>query len=154
MKHAYHNPATPAERAAVHRNDQRVRKDTGTYHAHAAAESAGGRYAAVIRTHLTGSDSVPWVPPQPSSSPWANEPVGHERPLGFSVDEVPPVGEVFELERNMAESRGGEGVKTPSKIASKRTAERRAAGSDVGRRSDVVETSSPPLTKQKSRIRP
>ena len=59
--------------------------------------------AAVTRTHVNGTDPVPWVPPQPTSSPWATEPVGQERPLGFSVEDMIPVGEPHEVASSFGE---------------------------------------------------
>jgi hypothetical protein len=49
---------------------------------------------AVTATHITGTSEVAWVPPQPEGSPWANDPVPDEEPLGYSVDDVPDMTRV------------------------------------------------------------
>jgi hypothetical protein len=108
-----HNESSQSERRAILRNEREV----GTYHAFATSEAGaiGGRFAAEAKTRVTGVAPVPQYPAQPANSPWADEPVGLEQPLGYSVEETPAVGEAFELERSLslAESRGGEGVKLP-----------------------------------------
>jgi hypothetical protein len=55
-----------------------------------AGEELGGRFAALAKPIVTG---VPSYPQQPVSSPWSRDPVPPEPPLGYSVDEVPIVGE-------------------------------------------------------------
>src|SRR5262245_7924583 len=60
-------------------------KDTFFSRARADADQLGGRFKKVTETRVTG---VPSYPQQPASSPWANDPVPPEAPLGFSVDEL------------------------------------------------------------------
>jgi hypothetical protein len=110
----YHNPAAPAERAAVHRNDERVRKGA-TYSQIAASESdlVGGRYATESRQRVVGAPAFRY-PDLPSSSPWHNDPVPAEEPLGVDLGAAPVVGEVFEVEKSLAESQSGEGINLAS----------------------------------------
>jgi hypothetical protein len=58
--------------------------------------AVGGRWAAESKAKVVGSTSFKY-PALPPNSPWASEPVGQGRPLGFSVDEMIPVGEPHEL---------------------------------------------------------
>jgi hypothetical protein len=73
--------------------EQRMR----TYHGHAmdADLEMGGRYAKVHSTTVVGSGPVQY-PAQPPTSPWHHDPCPPEPPLGYSVDDVEPVGEVHE----------------------------------------------------------
>ena len=68
-----------------------------TYHGHAmdADLEMGGRYAKVHSTTVVGSSPVSY-PAQPPTSPWHHDPCPPEPPLGYSVDDVEPVGEVHE----------------------------------------------------------
>jgi len=68
-----------------------------TYHGHAmdADLEMGGRYARVHSTTVVGSEPVRY-PAQPPTSPWHHDPCPPEPPLGYSVDDVEPVGEVHE----------------------------------------------------------
>ena len=68
-KQLYHNPSQ-AERRAVVENDQRV----GVAYSQIAASEAGtigGRFAAEVKTRVTGATPSPAYPTLPSSSPWA-----------------------------------------------------------------------------------
>ena len=49
---------------------------------------------AVTATHITGTAPVAWVPPQPENSPWANDPVPPEEPLGIDIEAVPDMTKV------------------------------------------------------------
>jgi hypothetical protein len=98
----YHSDASPAERRAVVENERRVHKNSYFSHAH---PDEGGRFAAINKSTVTGSTPVPQYPPQPTSSPWASAAVGQEPPLGFSVDEMQPVGEPHEIELSLREMR-------------------------------------------------
>jgi hypothetical protein len=63
-------------------------KDTFFSRAQADAElTSQGRFKKETATRVTG---VPTYPSMPASSPWSNDPVPPEEPLGFSVDELPP----------------------------------------------------------------
>jgi hypothetical protein len=77
--------------------ERRVR--AATYHSVAMAgvdDERGGRYAnADSRASVIGASPIAY-PAQPEGSPWHRDPCGTEPPLGYSVDEQEPVGEVFE----------------------------------------------------------
>jgi hypothetical protein len=70
-----------------------------TYHGHAQSavdEDRGGRFAfSGSPTTVTGSSPISY-PTQPAHSPWAKDACPQEPPLGFSVEEMEPVGEPFE----------------------------------------------------------
>jgi hypothetical protein len=76
-------------------NDLLVQRRTYLDIAQASALELGGRFAGA-RPQVT---AVPVVPRLPASSPWASDPVPPEPPLGFSVDDLPVVGEPHEVER-------------------------------------------------------
>jgi hypothetical protein len=84
-----HNEYTQEEK-------RRVQRDT--LHGRAVGEQGaiGGRWAAESKAKVIGSGPVAY-PALPPNSPWASEPLGQERPLGFSVEEMIPVGEPHEL---------------------------------------------------------
>jgi hypothetical protein len=90
-----------AERRRVLANDRRV---LATYHGVAQTsvdDDRGGRYAKVTTTTVIGASPINY-PRQPENSP-ANQAalVGDEPPLGFSVNDMEPVGEIHERnERN------------------------------------------------------
>jgi hypothetical protein len=44
---------------------------------------------AVTATHITGTTGVPWQPPQPEGSPWKDDPLGDEQPLGEDINALP-----------------------------------------------------------------
>jgi hypothetical protein len=52
----------------------------------------GGRFAKVKGEYTIGSGPIVQYPRQPPNSPWAEEPAGLEPPLGYSVDDLAPVG--------------------------------------------------------------
>ena len=73
--------------------------DKQTYHSRAQADvesELGGRFAKP-KPLMSGQ-----VPMQPEGSPWAQDPVGLEPPLGYSVEEMEPVGAPHEIERSIA----------------------------------------------------
>jgi hypothetical protein len=85
---------TQAEKLAALHNDRLVAR-TYLDHARAAELEIGGRYAAA-RAELS---AVPVVPRLPAGH-WGNDPLPRtEPPLGWSVDEMPVVGEPHEVER-------------------------------------------------------
>jgi len=55
----------------------------------------GGRFAKVHTTTVTGSSPISY-PAQPAHSPWHHDPCPPEPPLGYSVEEMEPVGEPHE----------------------------------------------------------
>lgn len=56
----------------------------------------GGRFGVLRKATIIGGDRVAKYPQQPSRSPWANEPSGTEPSLGYSVEQMEPVGEAHE----------------------------------------------------------
>jgi hypothetical protein len=126
----------------------------GTYHQIAVSEAGaiGGRFAAEAKTHVTGVAPAPQYPTLPVNSPWADEPVGPEPPLGVAIDQMEPVGEPFEIQ--MDEARSGTGI-TPTPVeqlqesASSSGNERSARGPHPAALSAPL----PPSTKLKSRKR-
>jgi hypothetical protein len=70
-----------------------------TYLAHTHSDE-GGRFAKTTPTNVIGSSPVSY--PKLQSGPWSDQPMPPEEPpLGFSVDEVPIVGESFEVEASL-----------------------------------------------------
>jgi hypothetical protein len=92
------------EKREVLANDRKVREAT-TYHSVAQAsvdDERGGRYATEgSKQTVVGSSPIAY-PRQPENSPWHHDPCPPEPPLGYSVDEQEPVGEVFEREASAA----------------------------------------------------
>jgi hypothetical protein len=94
------NEATQAEKREVLRNDTYFSRQSNT------ADDAGGRYAKLTPTKVTGSTPLPQVPQLPASSPWASGfDQNLERELGFSVDEM-PAHEIQEPTLGVASSAG------------------------------------------------
>jgi hypothetical protein len=90
---------TQREKRQVMENDRQVRV-AATYHSVAQAaldDERGGRYAAGSgsKASVVGTSPISY-PTQPPGSPWAKDECPPEPPLGFSVDEQEPVGEMFE----------------------------------------------------------
>src|SRR5262245_14630093 len=92
------NPADDipqSERRRILAEERRLR----TYHGHgqsAVDEDRGGRFAfSGSPTTVTGSSPISY-PAQPENSPWRRDACPLEPPLGFSVDEMEPVGELHE----------------------------------------------------------
>jgi len=79
-------------RRRVMANDHKV---MATYHSVAQStvdDERGGRYAVEGKQTVMGSSPIAY-PQQPSTSPWHHDACPPEPPLGFSVDEMEPVGE-------------------------------------------------------------
>jgi hypothetical protein len=72
-------------------------KDASTYLEHTHSDE-GGRFAAVNKQQVTGREPAVHMPRLPTGNPWADAPLGLERPLGYSVEDHEPVGESFEIE--------------------------------------------------------
>jgi hypothetical protein len=89
-----------SERRQVMANDRKVR-EAATYHSVAQSavdDERGGRYATEgSKQTVIGSSPIAY-PQQPCTSPWHSDPCGTEPPLGYSVEEMEPTGEVFERE--------------------------------------------------------
>ena len=79
-----------AERRRIMAEDRRAKTYFGQ-----AQHTVGGRYAKVHSTSVTGSSPTSY-PAQPSTSPWHHDACPPEPPLGFSVEEMEPVGEPHE----------------------------------------------------------
>jgi hypothetical protein len=62
----------------------------------------GGRFAKVTRTTVIGTDPIARYPAQPANSPWREELIGLEPPLGIDIGAVEPVGEPHERSRDAA----------------------------------------------------
>jgi hypothetical protein len=71
-----------------------------TYLAMALADSElPGRFGKVTQKHIVGASPGPIYPAQPESSPFHHDPTGNlPDPLGYAIDDQPPVGEPFEIE--------------------------------------------------------
>ena len=84
-----------AERRRIMADERRMR----TYHGQAASsvnDERGGRYAGSGSKQTVVGSSPIGYPQQPENSPWRSDPCPPEPPLGFSVEEMEPVGEIFE----------------------------------------------------------
>ena len=64
-------------------------------------DGPGGRFAA--GGYVSGSERTTDYPRLPNGSPWAGDAVGLEPPLGFSVNDLEPSGEAYEVERSLAQ---------------------------------------------------
>jgi len=92
----FNNERSQAERQKVLENDRKVRS---TYFQHAQTDpdlELGGRFKKLIPSVVVGTGAGPVYPQQPEGSPWAKEPIGTEPPLGYSVEDHEPVGELHE----------------------------------------------------------
>src|SRR6516162_1790948 len=89
------------EKRETLRNDRLVKeadeRRRRTLHGHAldGEPELGGRFSKVSTTTVVGTSPVSY-PQQPEGSPWRSDPCPIEPPLGYSVDEQEPVGEMFE----------------------------------------------------------
>jgi hypothetical protein len=101
-----------AERRRVLANDRKVAEErklsTLLDHANASADDlAGGRFAAITKTTVTGSSPISY-PRLPADSP-SNQAmmVPDEAPLGFDINAMDPVGEPHERGDAAATEEGG-----------------------------------------------
>jgi len=120
-------------------SERRAVLKAGTYHQFATSEAdaVGGRYAAQSKARVVGSASFEY-PALPVSSPWANDPVPPEAPLGVDINAVEPVGTHAEIEHSLqlAEPQGlpgGGGVprgghSTPRRSSPRRRSSKRSKG--------------------------
>src|SRR5262245_38075957 len=95
----FRNDASQKERAAILKNDLRTQTMQGRAVAELQMEERG-RFAR--QANVTGATPATQYPQLPASSPWASDPLPPEPPLGFSVEEMDPVGEQFEVDRSRA----------------------------------------------------
>ncbi len=96
-KHPYENETSQKLRREMLRNDRSTLLDHARAHAD---DAAGGRFKKEMATEVTG---VPQYPRLPATSPFASDPVPPEEPLGFSVDDMVPVGTATEVEASIAD---------------------------------------------------
>jgi hypothetical protein len=93
------NPADEISQSEKRRILAEDRKARSTYFQHAQSvidEDRGGRFSAAGSSpKVVGASSISY-PAQPEGSPWRSDPVPAEMPLGYSVDEQEPVGELHE----------------------------------------------------------
>jgi hypothetical protein len=147
----YDNPASQDERRQVLRDTllgRRAHKNTYFAHAHS---DEGGRFSAPDQPprYTVGSEAVPRYPAGPN---WSADPVGPEPSLGFSVENVPPTGEMFEIEKSvLAESPGDEGMIQSSSPISGPPSGGEVSSGDPPK--DAVDAASPPPIKQRRRKR-
>lgn len=92
-KQPFDNPTSQAERREITKNDV-------TFHKFALNDPRpGGRFATLNKNSTTGAAPIPTYPALPETSPWAQWPpesIGGD-PLGFSVEDHPPVGSPEEI---------------------------------------------------------
>jgi hypothetical protein len=90
------------EKRRILAEDRQVRS---TYMSHAESsidDDRGGRFAAIEKSAtIVGAARISY-PQQPAGSPWANDPIGLEPLLGFSVEDHDPVGERHEWDAGSA----------------------------------------------------
>jgi hypothetical protein len=95
------NPAdeiSQREKRRILAEDRQVRT-TYLHHAESSIDDdRGGRFAAIEKSATVVGASPISYPQQPSNSPWSTDPIGLEPPLGFSVEDHDPVGELHERE--------------------------------------------------------
>ena len=106
--HEFNNPATQRGKREVLRNDTYFARQSH------AVDDAGGRYAKLTPTNVTGSTPAPSYPKQPANSPWSFDPVPATEPLGFSVDAMEPVGTSVEIEKSVRSDRSSSAIASPS----------------------------------------
>jgi hypothetical protein len=90
----YHNEARQAERRQALKADcyfNRAQIEIGS--------ELGGRFSHLTKTVVTG---VPQVPKQPENSPFHHDRCGQEPPLGYSVNDMVPVGTPSEVQASIA----------------------------------------------------
>lgn len=66
-----------------------------------ADEDRRGRFKPETATHVIGSTPIPKYPELPASSPSHHDVVPDEPPLGYSVDEMQPLGTAAEIQASI-----------------------------------------------------
>jgi hypothetical protein len=92
----FHNNASQATKREMLRQD----KLNNTLYGRAQLEIEQlntGRFAKANPSH----SALPEYPKLPENSPWANDPVPPEEPLGIDVEATPVVGEAFEVQASI-----------------------------------------------------
>ena len=92
-----------AKKLRVLRNDVTVMKEAATFHERAQAEigSEMGRFKSLNKQTVVGASGGPSYPAQPETSFWRSDDTGQEPALGFSINELEPVGTRQEVERSL-----------------------------------------------------
>jgi hypothetical protein len=121
----YQQEASREEKAAIIQNEKRL--NTRAAMTSVLDPALAGRFAATAKADFTvGRDPTVEYPKLPDGSPWRQQQPPDEEPLGFSVEEMPVMGEPFEQERayllsaaaSVASSGGGEaGTSSPATAA-------------------------------------
>jgi hypothetical protein len=76
--------------------EDRLARSTYFGHANDVELEMGGRFAKLTPTSVIGASARSVYPQQPEGSPWRDDPVPNEMPLGYSVEEHEVVGEAHE----------------------------------------------------------
>jgi hypothetical protein len=100
----FNNDTTPDERLQVHK-DSMPKTTFSTFAEAFADEDRGGRFKPEQATHVIGTTPIPKYPELPASSPSHHDVVPDEPPLGFSVDEMTPVGSQQEIQASIEKLR-------------------------------------------------
>jgi hypothetical protein len=106
----FNNNATPDERKDVLQNDRDLLPKT-TFASFAEAfadEDRGGRFKPETATHVIGSTAGP--PRYPASSPSHQDQTGQEPSLGYSIDEMQPLGTEAEVQASIDKLRKDDGA--------------------------------------------
>jgi hypothetical protein len=85
-----------------------------TYHRQAQVAQGlelGGRFAKA--SVVVGAEPAVQYPPGPD---WTRNEVPQEPPLGFSVNDLEPTGEPFEVERSLTQSAASEPASSPAVV--------------------------------------
>jgi hypothetical protein len=90
------DPNSQASRALAEEEQRLARQiNTRASLTEVISPSGGGRFATALRQQI----DVVQYPRLPSNSPWSQIQPPPEEPLGFSVEDMPVMGEPFEVER-------------------------------------------------------
>jgi hypothetical protein len=107
-----------------------------------------GRYTSETRTLVISAAAAPVELPQPPNSYWHHDPLGPEPPLGYSIDQMNPVGEPFEVAASIGEAEAPTGHLLPEVVETAApSGELQRSG--TGLHSGAVEPGSPPSNDEK-----
>lgn len=111
---SFDNPTSQEERAKLLREQRTI--NTRTAMTELITPSAGGRFAKALGEYTVGATPTVEYPKLPDGSPWRQQQPPPEEPLGFSVEEMPVMGEPWEAERaaEIAAAGGGSYSSPPS----------------------------------------
>jgi hypothetical protein len=98
-----HSELSQDERRDLLQNDRDLLPKTtlSTFAEAFADEERGGRFKTEQPTHVIGSTPIPKYPELPASSPSHHDVVPDEPPLGFSVEQLEPLGTEAEIEASI-----------------------------------------------------